>query len=271
MMFFVMAQIGGLYSFLKMVFGSIINAIQYKMMLIEVVNKYNHRRVEDSIKRKKTKKLEKALHNQKKKINLNSPPEDSKMNDGGEEEYNLHPENQANAKKSKHYAYNDIEENMSRLEVRQNIADYNYADLFYQSICCFKTKPGNMQTSEESLGTRHDQFLKDLDRFKKEIDVISLISNIKDLKHAVNDAYTEIEKVKNQQSSDPQSEKESTNAVSTNKLDIRSSLFDPSQLKYSFNEPVAKKPIENAIYEKPDESVDFEIVSDMNKVSFLIH
>ena len=203
MMFFVMAQIGGLYSFFKMVLGSIVNGVQYKMMLIEIINKYNHRRIEDSIKRKKTKQLEKALLNQKSRINLKNAPEDSKIHEGGEEDYKARLQNSDNNRDSGDYIRQKIEDNMSKLDAKLQNYEYNCSDLFYQSVCCFKTKPSNDLTEEESLGSRHDQFMRDLDKFCKEIDVINLISNIKDLKYAVNDIYTEIEKMKSQETTEP--------------------------------------------------------------------
>lgn len=39
--FFVMAQIGGFYSFLKMIFGSLLGIIQFDMLMITVLNAYN--------------------------------------------------------------------------------------------------------------------------------------------------------------------------------------------------------------------------------------
>ena len=56
-----MAQIGGLYSFCKMIFGSIINAVQYRMMLIDIINKFNQRRLTETKKQKKMKLLKQSL------------------------------------------------------------------------------------------------------------------------------------------------------------------------------------------------------------------
>ena len=288
MMFFVMAQIGGLYSFFKMVFGSVINAIQYKMMLIEIINKYNHRRIEDSIKRKKTKQLEKALLNQKSRINLKNAPEDSKIHEGGEEDYKARLQNSDNNRDSGDYIRQKIEDNMSKLDAKLQNYEYNCSDLFYQSVCCFKTKPSNDLTEEESLGSRHDQFMRDLDKFCKEIDVINLISNIKDLKYAVNDIYTEIEKMKSQETTEPQTDKDSLSSVVARKMKLKSSEFDPVQmqaiqndsinvkptvnnqnkLKSSVNESIVEKSEEIAKDEKAEESFNFEIASDLNNVKF---
>ena len=180
-----MAQIGGLYSFCKMVFGSIINSVQYKMMLIDVINKYNHRLVKDSIKRKKVKQLEKSLHNQNKRINLNNPHEDSKIHDGGEEEDLSEVQNQQNNRGSGDYIRKDLEENLSKWDSKRHNFEYNCSDLLYQSICCFKSKPTKESTSEQSLDSRHDQFIRDFNKLNKEIDIINMVSNIKHLKHAI--------------------------------------------------------------------------------------
>ena len=288
MIFFVMAQIGGLYSFFKMVLGSIINGVQYKMMLIEIINKFNHRRIEDSIKRKKTKQLEKALLKQKSRENFNNAPEDSKIHDGGEEEYNVHPQNPDNDLGSGDYIRQKIEKNMSKLEATHHNFEYNCSDLFYQTICCFKTKPSNDLTEEESLGSRHDQFIKDLDKFSKEIDVINLISNVKDLKYAVNDIYSEIEKMKSQETVEPQTDKDSFNGVVAKKMKLKSSAFDPVQLqaiqkdsinfksqindpnkfKSSVNESIIEKPEEIVKDEKQEENYHSEVASDLNNVNF---
>ena len=40
-MFFILSQIGGFYSFLKLVFGSVINRIYDSMLMVDLVNKYN--------------------------------------------------------------------------------------------------------------------------------------------------------------------------------------------------------------------------------------
>ena len=288
MMFFVMAQIGGLYSFFKMVLGSIVNGVQYKMMLLEIINKYNHRRIEDSIKRKKTKQLEKALLNQKNRINLKYAPEDSKIHEGGEEEYKARLQNSDNNRDSGDYIRQQIQDNISKLDLKQQNIEYNCSDLFYQSVCCFKTKPSNDLTEEESLGSRHDQFMRDLDKFCREIDVINLISNIKDLKYAVNDIYAEIEKIKSQETTQPQTDKDSLSSVVARKMKLKSSEFDPVQiqaiqkdsinvkptanyqnkLKSSVNESIVEKPEEIAKDEKAEESFNFEIVSDLNNVKF---
>ena len=61
MMFFIMAQIGGLYSFCKMILGSIANVIQYRMMLIDIINKFNQRNAAETKKHKKMKLLKQSL------------------------------------------------------------------------------------------------------------------------------------------------------------------------------------------------------------------
>ena len=61
MMFFIMAQIGGLYSFCKMILGSIANVIQYRMMLIDIINKFNQRNAAETKKYKKMKLLKQSL------------------------------------------------------------------------------------------------------------------------------------------------------------------------------------------------------------------
>ena len=184
MMFFVMAQIGGLYSFFKLVFGSIINAIQYKMMIIDVINKYNHRLIKDSIKRKKAEKLEKSLRNQNNRINLNNPPEDSKIHDGGEEGY-ADAQSQENNRGSGDYIRKYHEEDSSRYDLSRHNIKYDFIGLFYQSICCLKSISTTENTSEQSLESRYDQFKRDLSKFNKEIDLINIVSNIKNLKHAI--------------------------------------------------------------------------------------
>ena len=258
------------------------------MMLIEIINKFNHRRIQDSIKRKKTKQLEKALNNQKSRINLNNGPEDSKIHDGGEEEHNVHAQSPDNDLGSGDYIRQQIEKNMSKLDATQHNYEYNCLDLFYQSICCFKTKSSNDLTEEESLGSRHDQFMKDLDKFSKEIDVINLISNVKDLKYAVNDIYSEIEKMKSQETAEPQTDKGSFNGVVTKKMKLKSSEFDPVQLqaiqkdsidfrpqvndqnkfKSSVNESIIEKSEEIVNDEKPEENYHSEVASDLNNVNF---
>ena len=274
MMFFIMAQIGGLYSFFKLVFGSIINAIQYKMMLIDVINRYNNRRIEDSIKRRKSRQLEKALQHEKRLINLNNSPEDSKVNDGGEEQYFVNPHNHTNNRDSRYYISRDIEESMRTLDVKQNVFEYNYADLLYQSICCFKTKPNNVSTLEDNLGTRHNQFIRDMEKFNKDIDAINLISTIKNLKHKANDLYAEIQKLKNQKATEPQTDKDSSKDT-TKKNKLNSSQFELVQQKPSLNDQIIDKPKEskidekseeNKINEKLEDSFNFEAASDLNNV-----
>ena len=151
MMFFVMAQIGGLYSFFKIVFGTIINVIQQKMMLIDVINKFNRKRSEDSQSRKKIKRLEKMFPSQKSRINLHDIPEESKVNHGDKEQYSHTPQYLTNNVKSGNYVNNNIGNNTSKTEVMKDIVEYNCADLFYQSLCCFKTKSKNQHSLEENL------------------------------------------------------------------------------------------------------------------------
>ena len=173
-----MAQIGGLYSFFKMIFGPIINAIQHKMMLIDVINKFNRKRLEDSQSRKKIERLEKIFQTQKSRINLRDIPEESKVNDGGEDQYSHTPQYLVDNVRFRNYVNNNIENNTSKTEMMKDIVEYNCADLFYQSLCCFKTKPKKEHFLEENLCKRYDQFTKDLEKFYKETDVFDLIFNI---------------------------------------------------------------------------------------------
>ena len=92
-----MAQIGGLYSFLKMVFGTAINAIQYKIMLIDILNKFNRRKLEDLKSRKKIQRLEKIFPTSKNQTNVHNQPEESKLNDGGEKQYLYQPQDLINS------------------------------------------------------------------------------------------------------------------------------------------------------------------------------
>ena len=262
MMFFIMAQIGGLYSFLKMVFGTIINAIQHKMMLIEIINRYNHRRVEDSVKRRKTKQLEKALQHHNRLINPENVPEDSKINDGGEEQYYSSPQSPPNNE-----VLRNIEESMSRLDVKQNLYKYNYADLFYQFICCFKTKPNNGSTLEDSLDSRHNQFMRDLENFNKEIDAINLISTIKNLKHTANDIYTEIERLKGLEIDEPQTIKNLSSGITREMKKLQTSQLESAIKKPSQINEIAKNSIENVVKEKPEESFKIDNSADIKNVS----
>ena len=259
-----MAQIGGLYSFFKMVFGTIVNTIQYKMMLINIINRYNKRRTEDSIKRRKSKQLEKALQHERRLINLRNTPEDSKMLDGGEEQYYANPQN-LNNRDSRYYINNDIEESMRRLDIEQNIVEYNYADLLYQSICCFKTKPSKLNTSDDNLESRHSQFMRDMEKFNKEIDAINLISTVKNLKHIANDIYAEVERLKNPEVTKPRTDNESFKGT-TKKNKLNSSQFELIQQQPSPDDQIVDKPEESKINEKPEDSFNFEASSDLNNV-----
>ena len=292
-----MAQIGGLYSFFKLIFGSIINAVQHRMMLIDVINKYKHRNFEDSIKRKKIQRLGKVSQTENNKINLNNiPEEDSKIHDGGERYYSS-SQNPRNIRESANYIINDIEESMSKMEIKENVIEYTKADLFYQFVRCSKSQSDIEDSSNDSFSSRYDQFTKDLNKFFKETDVINMISNIKHLKFIVNKIYSEIQILKSPQHNEHHIDKNMKSAVSRKietknpklnssyklkhsnndsnqiipKVDhstkLKSVIREPSQFRSGLNNPPVKNPIEDKIDQKPEESFDFEAISDLNIVS----
>ena len=46
-MFFTLSQLGGFYSFLKLIFGSVINKLYESMLMVDLVNKYNQVSVQE--------------------------------------------------------------------------------------------------------------------------------------------------------------------------------------------------------------------------------
>ena len=159
--------------------------------------------------------------------------------------------------------------------------------MIYQSICCFKKSPNNNHTEEENLRSRHDQFIKDLKKFSKEIDVINLISSIKELKYSVNDIYSEIKKIKSQETIEPQAVDNSLNGNVTKKMKLESSDFDPLQFQVTKKNSINRRPKVNGLNklnssaknsivkrpegeikeEKSEENFDSEIASDCSKVN----
>ena len=199
------------------------------------------------------------MHSSKHGIRSNNFYEDSKLNDSIRHHHS-NPQRLNNDRRLRNDYSQDIENNMNKLESRQYAIEYNCADLFYQSTCCFKTKFSQEQTLKENFGSRHNQFLRDLDEFNKEIDAINLITSIKDLKHAVIDIYHEIGRLQTQETAEPQIDKNRFKDVTMNKMKTKYSHLDSIRLKSGTN---------TSNLRRPEENVDFEAVSDKNYVSLL--
>ena len=148
--------------------------------------------------------------------------EGSKINDD-EEQYHSHPQSLVDSRGPRNRTSKDVGESMSKLEVREDVTEYNCVDLFYYSICCFKTKPNKDSSSEDNLESRYDQFLKDLDKFYKETDVINMISNIKHLKLAINKIYSEVKSWNSQKLNDPSIDKKLSNSIASKNFEINKS------------------------------------------------
>ena len=71
------------------------------------------------------------------------------------------------------------------------------------------------------------------------------------------DVYHEIERLKNQENSEPQTHNDSSNGVVTKKVKLTDSQFEPVNRKLGQN---------NSIIKIPDYNLDFEVSSSANKV-----
>ena len=176
MMFFVMAQIGGLYSFFKMILGSIINVVQYKMMLIDTINYFNHRRIIKSNKRKKVELLKHSLH-----------PRSTISSSQNKESRSKH-KSLMNLRVSPELKEAEKSPNIKSEEATK----YSYSEipyqLFYSLKCWFKSSESNDSNNKESA------FVNDLDKFYRHIDFVEMSLDIKEIKYMINDLYREMEK-----------------------------------------------------------------------------
>ena len=177
-MFFVMAQIGGLYSFCKMIFGSIINAVQYRMMLIDIINKFNQRRLTETKKQKKMKLLKQSL-----RIKTTTP---------NSEHIGVMSRNQSwvNPRVSP-----EIKELEQSLSINSNeVTKYKYYEIPWQMLSCLLCK--SKSSEPYKFRERNASFEKDIERLYKQTDVVDMSMAIKELKYMVNDLYVEIKRIK---------------------------------------------------------------------------
>ena len=87
--FFILSQLGGFYSFLKLIFGSVINKLYESMLMVDLVNKYNEVSLEEKARIQDSQRVQQILVEEQKVAprnlkNLNN----SAYHEGGEDEAN---------------------------------------------------------------------------------------------------------------------------------------------------------------------------------------
>ena len=83
-----------------------------------------------------------------------------------------------------------------KMSEKFHMIKYDFSDLLYQSFWWCKSRSNNPLETEESLSWRYSQFWNDFDRLNKEIDIVNIVTTVKDLKYATNDIVIEIENLK---------------------------------------------------------------------------
>ena len=180
---FIMAQIGGLYSFLKLIFDIIIAPIYKKVFIVQIINTYKARR--------QYHKNRIQLYNQ----SASSNKEESKIHEGGSSD-----ENEDIVKSIRRGKRLDVSDSNDSIQnrVRSNrtnksnsnhpkVSYYDYKDALYDTFACCCKRMSTKCIDLDNLKTRNIKFQNELARFEKESDILQIVDDIKQIKLTVND------------------------------------------------------------------------------------
>ena len=195
--FFIMAQLGGLYSFFKLVFGSICNKIYQQMQTVDLLNRYNLANAN-----KKTHKMSKNrqisrihIEEEKKSPNQGHDLELSVVNEGGRnQDSSFHRSNEPD---DHHQLMDQHHNQIERSRVTERSDDYikheySYWEGIKYSLSC-KNHTNIDQNSESSImDFSLMQFQKDLNKLNYEMDAINLLMSIKETKYAISNVMNTV-------------------------------------------------------------------------------
>lgn len=162
MAFFIMAQIGGLYSFLRLVVGGLVSLFSDNLLVMEVINKLKDIKIRVDDRRAS---LYKSNSLQRAKIK---------------------PMNLEEAKDEEQVQFCDPAPNAAASIPEPRGLKYGLKDLIYNAICCFKRRT-KKENSAASLGERNAHFVDDKQKLLKAVDITVILSSLRELKAIVND------------------------------------------------------------------------------------
>ena len=189
--FFIMAQLGGFYSFLKLVFGSVFNKIYEHMLLVDLLNRFRYASAKNTA--GKTRRYQQQpraqIHEEEKKLpNDNQDIESSILKEGGRSFARSNEPNDHDQL----IGDNHIRRSRSNLiDQKTRLEDYTYMQAIVHSFKC-KQNTRVVESVEDSYENRVEQFERDLNRFNHEADIINLMMSIKDTKYAINNVISTV-------------------------------------------------------------------------------
>ena len=184
---FIMAQIGGLYSFLKLIFDIIIAPIYKKTLIMQIINSYKARRQYHLMKSQKSSHTAQQY--------ASSSKEESKVHEGGSSD-----ENEDIAKSIRRGKRLDVSDSNDSIQNRfrsnrtnksnsnhPKVSYYDYKDALYDTFACCCRRMSTKCIDLDNLKTRNIKFQNELARFEKESDILQIVDDIKQIKLTVND------------------------------------------------------------------------------------
>ena len=184
--FFIMAQLGGFYAFLKLLIGPVFNIIYEQMLLVDLLNRFN------SASSKNTPKINCERYHQEPRVQMHEEEkkmlirdqdlESSILKEGGSKNRSFARSNDQDQLISR----NHIQRSRSNL-ISQNfeLNEYTYMQGILHAFKCKKTTKIE-EIHEANYMNNIEQFEKDLQRFNHEADIINLIMSNKETKLTIN-------------------------------------------------------------------------------------
>ena len=190
----IMAQIGGFYTFLNLIIGSILSVFTYNSYMINIINRYNQRSSKDILKSYSHKPSLFEKRHSNRVHNLEFDDEEDKEQISFTKLNKFHEKANArdNNKETPHLfeeGGEPISHENSIKHTKQPDIVYNSCDVLYQSLWCLKRKKFSEDPDAHKylFNDRYLQYKVDLDKFYKECDCINILFAIKQLKRAIND------------------------------------------------------------------------------------
>ena len=178
-LFFVLSQLGGFYSFLKLIFSSFLNKIYESMLMVDFVNKYK----ENEIKSK-----------QKRKLNVRTQRqivEEQKIPSGDQNDYQIDLNHEGGEDSAHEIRYNQEQDNdqliqntifqRTRFRTNEQHVMYSYSDGIKYTLSCRKSSLNQAEIANNKLR----QFDSDVKKLSSEIDIMKIVLSIKETKRTI--------------------------------------------------------------------------------------
>ena len=186
---FVMAQIGGLYSFLSFVFKIVFRFIIQKFYYMDLINilryKLKYKRMkcgynDPNSALSKVLPLEEEANYEYKKL----PYIDRSSDNLKENAITVHHKTINNKQSSLFSSINDKDIGLNSSDFINKNITYNLKDLFYAVVCIWKSRKVKMTPSEPKI-SRYQQYLSDRKKLNIEMDLSNILWSINELKFSI--------------------------------------------------------------------------------------